>query len=413
MQKFLKCISIFSSFILIFTFVLIGYGDKIIPSEISIVENEKAYIPKVIGYDIYKADCNENLNVLSTNNTINFDSNIKLFNIFPVKNVDINVYKRKYVYLGGDVFGIKLFTNGVLVVGMDTIDTENGTKNPAKESDIKIGDVILSINGVPINTSKALSKIIQQNIGKQVTMEIMRNNDRKQVLYTPYIDKTSGKNKIGLWVRDSMAGIGTVTFYNPTNNTFGGLGHGIYDSDTEKIMPMKNGIMAGAYVKNYIKSYNGSVGELCGVLTGKKNGSLCINSEIGVYGFTDLFPEKNKIPVAVRQEVHSGNVKIYCTIDQNGPKLYDAKIIKILPFSKSQNKDMIIEITDKELLSKTGGILQGMSGTPIIQDGMLVGAITYVFVNNTKQGYAVLSEKMVDMSESKEMKKFEQLKNAS
>lgn len=391
-------------------FLLIYFVEINIPEKITTVEDSSYNAPELFGFSFFNLSIHNELDVSKNNKElINQEAEIELFNIIPVKNIQITNTKRKYVVPGGEVFGIKLYTDGIIVVDTDVVDTENGSVNPSEICGLLIGDIIKKIDGVEINSIKQLINLIEKSQGNEMIFNIQRNGKNMNISFKTYKDVFSGKYKAGLWVRDSTAGLGTVTFYNPKNNSFAGLGHPIYDIDTKAIMPMKSGEMAEVKIKGLYKSSNGSVGELCGILTGKKTGDLCLNCEAGVYGLTKC----NKIellPVAVRYEVIESDAQIICTIDNSGPKYYDIKIIKIYSNSATVNKDMIIQITDKELLSKTGGIVQGMSGSPIIQNGKLVGAITHVFVNDTTQGYAIFAERMYETSVSREMEKYQHLK---
>ena len=367
-------------------------------------------MPKIFGFELFNIKSETNLDVLRKNNEIvEQDAEIKLLNSIPVKQIKVTNSKRKYVVPGGEIFGIKLYTDGVIIVDTDVVETSTGTVNPAEKSGLMIGDIIKKINGTEIESTKHLVKVIEKSQGKEMVITTVRNNKEINVMFKTYKDSISGKYKAGLWVRDSTAGLGTVTFYNPENNSFAGLGHPIYDVDTDDIMPMKNGEMAEASIKGLYKSSNGSVGELCGVLSGRSKGTLCLNCDEGIYGFTTC-RKTETMPLAVKQEIVVGDAQIICTIDNSGPQYFDVKIIKIYSNSTAVNKDMIVKITDKELLNKTGGIVQGMSGTPIIQNGYLVGAITHVFVNEPTQGYAIFAERMYETSVSREMQKYEQLK---
>lgn len=414
MRSLIRFLSIISAFLCTIIFILIYVGDVVIPDSIMTVEDKGYVAPEFMGFNIYKSSLfQETGAVTGTARASQKNSEIKLLNIFPVKKTKITNTKRQYVVLGGDIFGIKLYTDGVIVVGTDTIETENGNVCPAENAGLKTGDVILFFNDNKIESTKQLTSLLQSNKGENAKLTVIRNDKKIDLNFASVKEKTSGKYKAGLWVRDSTAGIGTVTFYNTANNSFGGLGHAICDIDTGETMPMRKGEMAEAYVNGLYKSQNGCVGELCGVLTGKTLGALCINDETGIYGYTYYGAQGEQLPVAVKQEVKEGYAQIYCTIDKNPPQYYDVKIIKVYSNSSSVNKDFIIEVTDENLISKTGGILQGMSGTPIIQNGMLVGAITHVFVNNPKQGYGIFAERMLETSQSREMQKKEQIKNAS
>lgn len=413
MRSLIKFLSVISAFVCTIIFVLIYVGDMLIPDRIMTVEETGYNAPVFLGFNVFKSETIREAGVVTgTARVSQENSEIKLLNIIPVKKTKITSTKRQYVVIGGEVFGIKLYTEGVVIVGTDTIETQNGKECPAEKAGLKIGDIVLKFNDTEIESTKHFTNLLQNSRGKAAKLSINRNGENIDLNFATVKEKTSEKYKAGLWVRDSTAGIGTVTFYNTSNNSFGGLGHAICDVDTGEVMPLKKGEMAEAYVNGLYKSQNGNVGELCGVLTGKNIGTLRINNETGVYGYTYFGAEGDQMPVAVKQEVHEGYAQVYCTVDKNPPQYYDAKIVKVYSNSSSINKDLIIEVTDDKLISKTGGILQGMSGTPIIQDGMLVGAITHVFVNNPKQGYGIFAERMLETSVSQEMQKCEQL-NAS
>ena len=410
LRNFIKFLSILSAVGCVLIFALIYFAQAIIPQQVTVVEESGYNLPKVLGFDLFNVSEDANLDVLRNNNEIfEQEAQVELLNIIPVKNIKVTNSKRKYVIPGGEIFGIKLYTDGVIVVDTDVVETDTGTVNPAEKSGLMIGDVIKKIDGTEVESTKHLTKVLEKSQGKEIVITVVRNNKEIKVKFRTYKDSISGKYKAGLWVRDSTAGLGTVTFYNPENNSFAGLGHPIYDVDTNEIMPMKNGEMAEASINGLYKSSNGSVGELCGLLSGKSKGTLCLNCEEGIYGFTTS-KKTETIPLAVRQEIVEGEAQIICTIDNSGPQYFDVEIIKIYSNSTAVNKDMIVKVTDKELINKTGGIVQGMSGTPIIQNGYLVGAITHVFVNEPTQGYAIFAERMYETSVSREMQKYEQLK---
>lgn len=407
MRSLIKIFSFLCTVVCAVLFSLICFGERAIPDSITTVENNGYEAPKILGVSFFNSNVVSKAGaVLGTAQASQNEAQISLLNIIPVKNTRITNSKRQYVIPGGEIFGIKLYTDGTVVVGMDSIESENGAVNPAEKAGLKIGDIIKSVNGEKITSTAQLAGLIEKSAGSEMSFSVFRDDSLMEIGFKCVKEKSSGKYKAGLWVRDSTAGIGTVTFYNPENNSFGGLGHAICDIDTDEIMPMEKGDMAEAYVNGLYKSSAGSVGELCGVFTGNNTGILCINDETGIYGYTACEKQDGQLPVAVKQEIHEGNAQIICTIDKNPPEYYDVKIVKVFSNSSSVNKDMIIEITDEKLLSKTGGILQGMSGTPIIQDGMLVGAITHVFVNNPKQGYAIFAERMLETSVCREMQKY-------
>lgn len=410
MRNFIKFLSVTGAVVCTLLFVLIYFAQISVPERITVVEKSGYNMPKILGFDLLNVDTDANLDVLRNNKeTFEQKAEVELLNIIPVKNIKITNSKRKYVVPGGEIFGIKLYTDGIIIVDTDVVETENGNINPAEKSGLMIGDIIKEIDGVTINSISHLTKILEKSKGEEINIIVTRSGKQISIDFRTYKDTVSGKYKAGLWVRDSTAGLGTVTFYNPENSSFAGLGHPIYDIDTKTIMPMKKGEMAEATIKGLYKSSNGSVGELCGVLSGKSIGDLCLNCEEGVYGFTKC-KKIETLPIAVKQEIEEGEAQIICTIDNSGPQYFDIEIIKIYSNSTLVNKDMIIKITDAELINKTGGIVQGMSGSPIIQNGMLVGAVTHVFVNEPTQGYAIFAERMYETSVSREMQKYEQLK---
>lgn len=405
MRDFVKCFSVFIAGICIFLFAIIILGQFAVPKNAVIAENSKYEVPKVFGVSLFT--CKETVTSAGVVNAkaVNDEESVQVnfLNIIPVKRTSVKSVKRQYVVLGGEIFGIKLFTDGVLVVDAESVQSEGKNINPAEKAGIRVGDIIKSINGEKVYTNKALSEIIEKSNGEMLKVTVVRGSDTIDVSFASAKEDQTGKFKAGLWVRDSTAGIGTVTFYNPKNNSFAGLGHAICDVDTGEIMPMINGEMSEAYISGFYKSSSGCVGELCGVFTGNRKGSLCVNCEAGMYGYADSIPQNGTVPVALCNEVKLGEAEIICTVDKNGPKRYKVEIVKILKKSGEINKDMIVKITDSELLSKTGGILQGMSGSPIIQNGMLIGAVTHVFINDPTQGYAIFADKMLDTSACEEM----------
>lgn len=409
MEGVFKVLSAVAAVVCSVVFILIYFVSYTVPQNVTTVENASYRLPQIFGINIFNIKIENEVNVIRNNNEpIEQDAQIELFNIIPVKNINITNSKRKYVVPGGEIFGIKLYTDGVIVVDTDYVETENGNISPAEISGLKIGDIIKEIDNVTIQSTKHLTSVLEKSQGKEITITVLRNNKELKINFKTYKDLTSNKYKAGLWVRDSTAGLGTVTFYNPENNSFAGLGHPIYDIDTNEIMPMKNGEMAQVKISGLYKSSQGVVGELCGILTGKATGELCLNCETGIYGFTKTI-KKDEIPVAVSHEISKGKAQIICTIDNSGPKYYDIEIVKINAKSTVENKDMVIKIVDNNLISKTGGIVQGMSGSPIIQNGKLIGAVTHVFVNDTLQGYGIFAERMYQQSVAREMEKHIQL----
>ena len=330
-----------------------------------------------------------------------YNVDLKLFGFIPVKQAQVDVVGEMYVVPSGAPFGIKIFTSGVLVVGMSDVDGKEGLSNPAKNAGIKEGDLILSIDGQAVSTNEDVAAIIEKSDGSSLRMELQRDNMTFVVGFTPVLSATENRYKAGLWVRDSSAGIGTLTFYNPATGIAAGLGHGICDVDTGEILPLSTGELVGAKIHSVVKGKVGAPGELRGQFTESSLGNLLINGETGVYGRTgDLSGGGELMQIAMKQEVETGAAQILTTIDDGTPKLYDCEIEKVHFNDESLTQNMVIRVTDQALLDTTGGIVQGMSGSPIIQNGRLVGAVTHVFINDPTKGYGIFAENMYNSAKS-------------
>lgn len=322
-----------------------------------------------------------------------FDAKVKVFGFVPARNITVDVVDDYYVAVLGTPFGIKIYTEGVLVVGFSEVDTASGKENPAKNAGIKEGDYIVSLNGTGVYTNEEVLSIIQNSNGEDILAKISRNGTRMTVRFKAARGK-DGVYRAGMWVKDSSAGIGTLTFYSPSTNTVCGLGHGIADSDTGTLLTLNHGEFVTAKIVSVEKGTKGAAGELKGRFTNKTISSFSLNTDSGVYGTAqNNIDSSNLMKVAMKQEVKDGAAQILATIDGEKPQYYSCKI-KIKSMGATQN--LLVEITDKRLLEKTGGIVQGMSGSPIIQDGKLVGAVTHVLIDNPKCGYGIFAETMLE-----------------
>lgn len=391
MKRFFKAVSAALFVLCAAVYGFVAYGASSLPDEICITEDESVNLG-----EIYSIQTVETVHAASSEGSGRVcKSKITALKLFPVKDMTVNVSKRRYVSLGGDVFGIKLYTKGIIVVSVDSVTTRNGSVDPASAAGLKCGDLITHINGKAALSSQQLTDSVEQSQGKALRLRINREGETLELNLKPALS-VNGGYKAGIWVRDSSAGIGTVTFYDNASGMFAGLGHGVCDVDTGKIMPLNNGEAVKAKVNGFYKSSAGNPGELCGVFTDAALGSLRVNHETGIFG--DLLKpiEAKTVPVALESEVRVGKAQVITTIDDSGPQYYDIEIIKVYPSSDLSTRNMIIKVTDKELLEKTGGIVQGMSGSPIIQNSMLVGAVTHVFINSTDQGYGIFAARMLD-----------------
>ncbi len=321
----------------------------------------------------------------------------KLFGVVGVKNVAIRRENTKKVMLAGTLFGLRMYSDGVMVVGISDFDSCGRRVNPAKDSGVRQGDIIRSVGGRSVYTNSDFAEAVKKSRGT-LTLELTdRDGKRRSVKLTPVRSDADGCLRTGLWVRDSAAGIGTLTYIDPESGSFGGLGHGICDADTHEIIPIQDGEIVSARVGGVRRGVRGCAGEIVGYLGGSELGVLESNTARGAFGrYTAELPEFTEYEAAVKQETKQGRAKILCTVTNDCvPRLYDIEIENI-KYGGEPTKNMIIRVTDERLLSQTGGIIQGMSGSPIIQGGKFVGAVTHVFVNDPKRGYAIFAENMLN-----------------
>ena len=303
--------------------------------------------------------------------------------------------KTKSVYLGGESFGIKFYTNGVMIIELESYYDGKEYKCPAKDGGLMVNDVIKEVNGNKINSNEDLQRVTVHCDGNPIEVTVERNGKSYNKTVKP-IKNTAGMYLIGAWVRDSCAGIGTVTYYDVDKNYFAALGHGVCDSDTSALMPLGTGEAVRADISGVTKSVAGKTGSLDGYFTDNVLGKLTKNSDIGIYGtISDNFNfNKQKVEVAKNSEVKTGKATVYTILKNNEVGCYNIEINKICNDSANSNENFVIKITSDELLKKCGGIVQGMSGSPIVQDGKLVGAVTHVFVNTPNEGYGILAQNM-------------------
>ncbi len=394
-QKFTVALIISLSVLMIAVFIF----QTILPDRFLVGNSEKlvysSSFGKFVSFDI---NAEKAETVLSQPND-SFSATAKLMGIIPVKDVFVTVTDDEIVTVCGTPFGVKMFTDGVLVVGFSKIETENGRCCPAVDAGLLEGDLLKAIDGNEVFTNEDVAELIQNSGGKTLEMLVEREDKNVCISITPEMLEDQSGYKAGFWVRDSSAGIGTLTFYDPENLSFAGLGHAVCDIDTGTVLPFSSGEIVTAAITKIKKGVSGSPGELGGAFTGKDNlGIVKINNETGLYGTLEYKIEGIDIPLAHKQDIYEGSAVILSTISGTEAKEYDIVIEKISLSDDSMTKNMVIKDTDEELLSETGGIVQGMSGSPIIQDGKLVGAVTHVFVNDPTKGYGIFAENMLEMS---------------
>ncbi len=302
------------------------------------------------------------------------------------------------VYLGGVPFGVKIMSGDLTVAGLTDVETSGGKKCPAADSGLEEGDVILSVGGKKVTSAAELSDEIDKTRGNQTEFRLKRGENMYTVSVTP-VRSSDGRYKAGVLIKDGTSGIGTVTFVIPETMAFAGLGHGICDKETGSVEKISGGAVFPVDIESVERGSEGKPGALIGAFKETKTGTLITNSAEGVYGIFASVPsaltDDDLIETASVSEVEKGDAKIRCALSGSDAKFYDVKITDIDPYEKT-NKNFVIEVTDDDLLRDAGGIVQGMSGSPIIQNGRLVGAVTHVFVSDPKTGYGISVDNMLE-----------------
>lgn len=326
------------------------------------------------------------------------EATLRLFGIFPVKTVSLTPMRRAEVYIGGEPFGIRMLMAGAMVVSLCDVTDCNGTSCPAEEAGIAVGDVIQAVDGVPVRSNEALQEQIAAAAGGALRVTFLRDDSTHTVTVQPKYSTVHCCWQTGMWVRDSTAGIGTVTYYCDSTEdaySFGGLGHAICDTDTGEQIPLATGEIVGVQITDVTAGKAGVPGALLGRMADMAEwGTVVSNTECGVFGYLTAVPDgKQTVPMAFKQEVKRGAAEIYTTLSGNTPSAYSIEIEE-LHSADTGTRNMVIHITDERLLEATGGIVQGMSGSPIIQNGRLVGAVTHVFISDPTRGYGIFAENM-------------------
>lgn len=381
-----------------------------IPRNIVIMEGENLNLKMATGLSLTSQDQDTVLTASNINKQKISEAGVEklrlnLFGNIKIKDVNVDVVPKTKVIPIGTAIGMKLYTKGVLVVGMSQIkDANDEKKRPYENSGIEQGDTIIAINNNEVSNTNELIEEVNNSNGNAITVKYEKNNETLETSITPV--KSGNEYKLGLWVRDAAAGVGTLTFYEPNTNSFMALGHGISDIDTEKIVDIASGELITASILTIKKGVKGTPGEIRGTIENGNNiGKIGKNTNLGVYGTVTNKNYLNisgmeEMEVATRSEIQEGKAQIICQLDNNGRKTYEIEIEKIYLANNTDNKSMLIKVTDKELLEKTGGIIQGMSGAPVIQNGKFVGAVTNVLVNDPTQGYAIFGDMMIKQMRS-------------
>ncbi len=328
-----------------------------------------------------------------------YQMDLKLFGVIPYKNVDVEVIQDKMLIPSGIPIGIYVKTSGVLVVGIGEFENSEGKKiSPAKYA-LQKGDYILKVNGEVMENKKHFVQTVEESEGQDLVLTIKRNGEVTDVMVTPGANQNQ-EWKLGIWIRDNAQGIGTMT-YEDTDNSFGALGHGINDVDTSLLMNLEEGTLYRTEIVGITRGSNGNPGELTGYIEYDSDnviGEIKENTEEGIFGICDAEVEAasafEPIPIALKQEITLGPAKIICSVTWD-PEFYDVEILELNLERDNINRGIVVQVVDEKLLTLTGGIIQGMSGSPIIQNGKLVGAVTHVLVQDSTKGYGIFIEEML------------------
>lgn len=338
-------------------------------------------------------------NVASTRAVGSYQTTLSLGGWLPIKTIRTIVTERRQVTVCGTPFGVKMFSEGALIVGFSDVEkASGGTTNPAKGAGLHLGDRVIRIGATATEDNDAVKAALEAAQGNAVEVVYIRNGEQLQTSLTPIWDESAGQWRAGMWVRDSSAGVGTLTFADEERGTFAGLGHPISDSDTGESIALRSGEIVPCEITGCSKGTAGSPGELKGrFLSSRAIGSIRINGENGVYGTTRTPFTGQTMEVAFAQEVETGSAEIWSTVSGGAPRAYRVQIERISDADAKRN--MVLRVTDPALLAQTGGIVQGMSGSPIVQNGRLVGAVTHVLVNDPTRGYGIFAQTMLEQAE--------------
>ena len=318
-------------------------------------------------------------------------ASLRLLGVFPIKTVRMQPTDTVMLVPSGAPFGVRMLMGGVMVVGFGEVASGKGHCCPAVEAGLEVGDIILEADHTVIRSTQEFRQAAAD--GNAMELTVMRGSALQEITLTPAYSITAKRCQTGLWVRDSAAGIGTLTYYDPESGRFGGLGHPICDPDTGELIPLACGEANAVTISGVVRGQAGIPGQLQGYFSADAPiGTLSCNAGAGVFGKLTEIPAGQAVPMALQQEVTTGAAYILATIDGCAPQAYTAEITSLDYKHSTQN--MVVRVTDERLLEAAGGIVQGMSGSPILQDGRLVGAVTHVFVNDPSQGYGIFAENM-------------------
>lgn len=383
-------------YLLVAAAAALGWLWHALPEEICLEPGQTLQLPRFAWVEPLRGRGSRN--VASTRAVGSYQVTLALGGWLPVRTIRAVVTERPTVTVCGTPFGVKMFSEGALVVGFSDVNTAAGPENPAKAAGLRLGDRVIRIGSTATEDNDAVKQALEAAQGGAVEVVYVRSGEQRQTSLTPVWDASSAQWRAGMWVRDSSAGVGTLTFADEEKGVFAGLGHPISDSDTGESIALRSGEIVPCQITGCSKGTAGSPGELKGrFLSAHAIGTIRINGENGVYGSTRAQFAGQKIEVAFAQEVEAGDAEIWTTTSGETPRAYRVKIEKISDADPRRN--MVLRVVDRELLAQTGGIVQGMSGSPIVQNGRLVGAVTHVLVNDPTRGYGIFAQTMLEQAE--------------
>lgn len=396
MRRLIRTVSLFTTIVVMSVMGYVSYLNFEMPERFYVLDARAFSLPQ---YRQISAVLPETAELQAgTSSSLSREAELRILGVIPVKTTWLQEVEERYVVPCGTPFGLKMLTEGVIIVGLNPVETKTGTVYPADEAGLQKGDIILEVNNSPVHSNAELTAAVRKCGGSALEFLVHREEKELRILVQPAKSLGDSEYRCGIWVRDSSAGIGTVTFYDPATGIFGGLGHAVCDVDTGEPMPLSSGEVVPVYISGVQKGEAGLPGELQGsFLSSVPIGTLTINNETGIFGYLDKSPSQlDAVPLCFRQDVKEGTAQILTTITGNSPDWYDIVIEHVNLDNNAPTRNMVIRVTDPDLLSVTGGIVQGMSGSPILQDGKLVGAVTHVFVNDPTRGYGIFAENMLE-----------------
>ena len=384
-------------YLLVAAAAALGWLWHALPEEICLEPGQTLQLPRFAWVEPLRGRGSRN--VASTRAVGSYQVTLALGGWLPVRTIRAVVTERPTVTVCGTPFGVKMFSEGALVVGFSDVNTAAGPENPAKAAGLRLGDRVIRIGSTATEDNDAVKQALEAAQGGAVEVVYVRSGEQRQTSLTPVWDASSAQWRAGMWVRDSSAGVGTLTFADEELGVFAGLGHPISDSDTGESVALRSGEIVPCEITGCSVGTAGSPGELKGhFLSAHAIGTIRINGENGVYGTTRThFPGQLR-EVAFAQEVATGPAEIWATTEGGTPRTYRIQIERVSDADPRRN--LVIRVTDPTLLSSTGGIVQGMSGSPILQNGRLVGAVTHVLVNDPTRGYGIFAQTMLEQAKN-------------